>query len=96
MVWTTTAVPLPKISSSVPDFDASISSGLAIMATQKHLYVAEKKQSKIKQQSSLQLANNNLVSQMAFNALEATLKAKKPCLSSREIVLYLFKNQNSF
>ena len=29
-------------------FDASISSGLAIMATQKHLYVAEKKQSKIK------------------------------------------------
>jgi hypothetical protein len=29
-------------------FDASISSGLAIMATQKHLYVQEKKQSKIK------------------------------------------------
>ena len=29
-------------------FDASISSGLAIMATQKHLYVSEKKQSKIK------------------------------------------------
>ena len=30
------------------NFDASISSGLAIMATQKHLYIAEKKQSKIK------------------------------------------------
>ena len=29
-------------------FDASISSGLAIMATQKHLYVVEKKQTKIK------------------------------------------------
>ena len=29
-------------------FDASISSGLAIMATQKHLYLPEKKLSKIK------------------------------------------------
>jgi hypothetical protein len=29
-------------------FDASISSGLAIMATQKHLYTPQKKQSKIK------------------------------------------------
>ena len=28
-------------------FDASISSGLAIMATQKHLYLPEEKQSKI-------------------------------------------------
>jgi hypothetical protein len=28
-------------------FDASISSGLAIMATQKHMYQVEKKQSKI-------------------------------------------------
>jgi hypothetical protein len=28
-------------------FDASISSGLAIMANQKHLYVPEKKESKI-------------------------------------------------
>ena len=29
-------------------FDASISSGLAIMACQKHLYVTERKESKIK------------------------------------------------
>ena len=29
-------------------FDASISSGLSVMATQKHLYAVEKKQSKIK------------------------------------------------
>ena len=28
-------------------FDASISSGLAIMANQKHMYLTEKKQSKI-------------------------------------------------
>jgi hypothetical protein len=29
------------------NFDASISSGLAIMANQKHLYIPEKKESKI-------------------------------------------------
>ena len=44
-------------------FDATISSGLAIMATQRHLYMAEKKQSKI----SINFArynNQGLISQL--------------------------------